>query len=228
MEEDPDKFKAAQEALKKEKEEKKEASPPEQPPAKGGKADPKADKKAAAAQPVEEKKEEPVKEEVVEKEPETPVKHKRQAIDKQTAFLEFKGAAGKKIEDTILLYRKDVKDKRLVTKDLTEKINIGKRLIDKLKSKLDKKEDERKADMKHKDLEFEDEEAVNEEIIDEEELMMLKDMKELKREYRDNFNTLKGYKSELKSLADNIDVSKEQLIYQFENWYTEEFELSQG
>lgn len=65
---------------------------------------------------------------------------------------------------------------------------------------MDKKEDERKADIKHKDLEFDDEEAMNEEIIDEEELMMLKDMKELKREYRDNFNQLKAYKQELKSL----------------------------
>jgi len=102
--------------------------------------------------------------------------------------LEFKDSKGKKIENSILLYRKDVKDKRMLTKDITEKINIGKRLIDKLKSQLDKKEDERRADIKHKDLEFEDEEAVNEEIIDEEELMMLKDMKELKREYRDNFN----------------------------------------
>ena len=73
-------------------------------------------------------------------------------------------------------------------------------------------------------IEFEDEEAPNEEIIDEEELMMLKDMKELKREYRDNFNKLKAYKQELRSLQENIDVSKEQLIFQFENWYNEEFE----
>ena len=119
---------------------------------------------------------------------------KREAIDKQAAYLEFKEGSGKNIEDNVLSYRKDIKDKRVLTKDLTEKINIGKRLIDKLKSQLDKKEDERKADMKHKDLEFEDEEAPNEEIIDEEELMMLKDMKELKREYRDNFNLLKSYK----------------------------------
>jgi hypothetical protein len=40
----------------------------------------------------------------------------------------------------------------------------------------------------------EDEDIPNEEIIDEEELVLLKDMKDLKREYRDNFSKLKGLK----------------------------------
>jgi len=57
---------------------------------------------------------------------------------------------------------------------------------------------------------------------------MLKDMKELKREYRNHFNTLKGYKQELKSLQENVDRSKEQLICTFEEWYNEEFEVLIG
>jgi hypothetical protein len=55
--------------------------------------------------------------------------------------------------------------------------------------------------------------------------MMLKDMKELKREYRENYSQLKTFKQELKSLQENIDASKDQLIYQFETWYDSEFEL---
>jgi hypothetical protein len=48
---------------------------------------------------------------------------------------------------------------------------------------------------------FNDEDEVpNEEIIDEEELVLLKEMKDLKREYRDNFSKLKGLKQELYSL----------------------------
>ncbi len=48
---------------------------------------------------------------------------------------------------------------------------------------------------------FGDEDEVpNEEIIDEEELVLLKEMKDLKREYRDNFSKLKGLKQELYSL----------------------------
>ena len=41
---------------------------------------------------------------------------------------------------------------------------------------------------------FDDDENENEEIIDEEELVMLKDMKDLKREYRESYSQLKGLK----------------------------------
>ena len=48
---------------------------------------------------------------------------------------------------------------------------------------------------------FGDEDEVpNEDIIDEEELVLLKEMKDLKREYRDNVSKLKGLKQELYSL----------------------------
>lgn len=72
------------------------------------------------------------------------VKQKRPAIDKQSAYLEFKSGDGSTIEQGILLARKDMKEKRTQTKDLTQKINRVKNLIDKLKEKLDKKEEERK------------------------------------------------------------------------------------
>ena len=39
-----------------------------------------------------------------------------------------------------------------------------------------------------------DDDVPQEEIIDEEELVLLKEMKDLKREYRDNFSNLKGLK----------------------------------
>ena len=54
-----------------------------------------------------------------------------------------------------------------------------------------------------------DEYANQDEIIDEEELVLLKDMKELKRDYRDNYSKLQGLKKELQSLSENIEVSKE-------------------
>lgn len=45
-----------------------------------------------------------------------------------------------------------------------------------------------------------DEDVEQEEIIDEEELIMLREMKDLKREYRDNFSKLKGVKSDINSI----------------------------
>ena len=45
-----------------------------------------------------------------------------------------------------------------------------------------------------------DDDVPQDEIIDEEELIMLKDMKDLKRDYRDNYSHLKGLKSDLVNL----------------------------
>lgn len=78
---------------------------------------------------------------------------------------------------------------------------------------MDKKEEERKLQSKalKNDLDvdnFEDD-MDNEDIIDEEELIMLREMKDLKRNYRDNFSKLKGVKSDINSLQNNINVSKE-------------------
>jgi len=52
---------------------------------------------------------------------------------------------------------------------------------------------------------FDDDDVPQDEIIDEEELIMLKEMKDLKREYRDNFSKLKGLKSDITNLQNNIN-----------------------
>ena len=92
-----------------------------------------------------------------------------------------------------------------------------------MKAKLDKKEEERKAQNRGRpadlDAYADEDEIPQEDIIDEEELVFLKDLKDMKRDYRDNYSTLKANKSELQNMQAQIDASKEQLIYQFENWY---------
>jgi hypothetical protein len=50
----------------------------------------------------------------------------------------------------------------------------------------------------------------------------------MKRDYRDNYSMLKTNKSELQNMQAQIDASKDQLIYQFENWYAAEFEAGVG
>ena len=78
---------------------------------------------------------------------------------------------------------------------MTDAINKNKKEIDALKDRLDRKEEERKVRMNDEQLQQEDmfEEAA-EEIIDEEELVMLRAMKDLKKNYRDRFNALKEEK----------------------------------
>ena len=49
---------------------------------------------------------------------------------------------------------------------------------------------------------------------------MLRTMKDLKKRYRDSFNVLKEEKMQYSEAQKQIDLIKEQLISQFEQWYT--------
>lgn len=71
--------------------------------------------------------------------------------------------------------------------------------MDNLKIRLDRKEDERKARYNEHELKNEDtfEDQTHEDIIDEEELVMLKSMKDYKKQYRDSFSKLKSLKIDL-------------------------------
>ena len=64
-----------------------------------------------------------------------------------------------------------------------------------------------------------------EEIIDEEELVLRKQMKDMKKLYRDSFGRLKTQKDNYADVLAQIDVVKEHLINDFENWYASEFEV---
>ena len=111
--------------------------------------------------------------------------------------MEYKSTIGKTIEDSILGIRAEIKSKRNVVKDLTNKCNSRKKKIDALQHHIDKKEEERKMDQKAQELDFDDGEGENDIIIDEEELTMLKEQKEAKREYRDTYGQLQAIKREV-------------------------------
>jgi predicted nucleic acid-binding Zn-ribbon protein len=127
---------------------------------------------------------------------------------------------------SIVLWRKDIKAKKEEIKALTFKINMRKKEIDAIQAQLDKKEDERKMGGKRNEFQhFDEEEAEGETIIDEEELKLLKELKDGKRDYRDNYSKLKALKEDLLNVQANIDTTKEMLIIKFENWYQKEFDL---
>lgn len=154
-------------------------------------------------------------------------------VDKQTAYLEFKDGEGKVIQDSILSFRDEIKQKKSETKDLTQQINFTKNSIDSMNIRLEKKEDERKLQTKNMKNEmayevFGEEDVPQEDIIDEEELIMLRELKDLKRDYRDNFGKLKSMKSDLNVLVMNVNTAKENLIVKFETWYREEFDIPVG
>ena len=68
-----------------------------------------------------------------------------------------------------------------------------------------------------------DDENINE-VIDEEELVKLKEIKELKKQYRVAYKELKELRAEAKYTQTGIDNNKETLIKKFEEWYEDNFE----
>ena len=62
------------------------------------------------------------------------------------------------------------------------------------------------------------------EVIDEEELHRLRELKDLKRQYRTTFGELKELQKETKYTQTNIDNQKQKLIADFEEWYADTFE----
>lgn len=70
-----------------------------------------------------------------------------------------------------------------------------KKQIDELKMRIDRKENERKLRFQNDQMKADDEFGeAPEEIIDEEELVLLRQMKDAKKAYRDSFSQLKSYK----------------------------------
>ena len=155
----------------------------------------------------------------------------RPAIDKQAAFLEFKGLeseSGPQHENTIRECRAAMKETRGLIRQTTEKCNAIKSQIDKLKDALDAITQEKKQQhmmqaglSKGAFLDHDDEPA--EDIIDEQELFKLKEMKELKRQYRAAFTELKELKNEASYNQKCIDNAKTQLVQDFEIWYADNF-----
>ena len=126
------------------------------------------------------------------------MRQKREAIDKQQAFIEFKQSEqGEGFEKNIRERRATLRQKRGEIKDVTDELNVRKSDIDELKGRLDRKEEERKLRVKDEAMRADDMfEDQAEEIIDEEELVMLRNMKDLKKIYREQFSKLKNAKEE--------------------------------
>jgi kinesin family protein 6/9 len=112
-----------------------------------------------------------------------------------------------------------MKDKKQHIKMLTQVINTTKVEMDKVKERLDAKGEEKKAQLKN-GADFQgdfDDDIMGgganggqiEEIIDEEELMLLKEMKDLKKNYRENYDKLKNLKVEVNDIQGNIDSMKQ-------------------
>ncbi len=163
---------------------------------------------------------------------------RRAAIDKQTAFKEFKTTESAiAIEQEIIECRKRIKTKRGELANKTETVNTVKTEIDRVKGFLDIKNEEKTRNALTQSMNpgftshadgFEDPAGENAEIIDEEELQRLRELKDLKRQYRQTYSELRELQKETKYTQQAIDNQKQKLISAFEDWYADTFEDDSG
>ena len=156
---------------------------------------------------------------------------KREKIEKNVAFAEYKQTdEAKALEETIIQCRRDLTGNREELKRKTETINVIKGEIDQAKTFLEGKAAKKQLEAFHASKDpgfstgFEDSPDPRPEMIDEEELTVIKQLKDLKRNYRENFNAIKELKGAINYSQQAIDNSKQQLVRDFEIWYDETFE----
>ena len=138
------------------------------------------------------------------------------------------------VEQEILQSRQRLKSTRTDLATKTETVNAIKSEIDQVKSFLDLKTEEKNKNALQASLHpgitshtdgFEESGAAEQaEIIDEDELQRLRELKELKKQYRENFVELKELQKEIRFTQQAIDSQKSKLIGDFEEWYSETFE----
>ena len=131
-------------------------------------------------------------------------------IDKNQAFMEFKNGDGKEIDHNLNQNKEDYKDRKTKLKNVTKEVNNIKKKIDECKAMVDRIRLERVDN---------DEEGV----IDEEEFAFIKKLKDFKKLYRANFESMRALKDELNIINQNIEFAKENLISEFEIWYEKKF-----
>ncbi|XP_050798452.1 kinesin-like protein KIF9 isoform X3 [Gopherus flavomarginatus] len=135
---------------------------------------------------------------------------------KLVAFEEFKNERGSEINRIFKENKAILSDRKKKASEITRRLNLIKQEMDITKEALGAQKKERE----------EQGEYVNEEgqiIIDEEEFLLVMKLKDLKKQYRSDFDELRDLKAEVQYCQHLVDQCRNRLISEFEIWYNESF-----
>ncbi|XP_073190968.1 kinesin-like protein KIF9 isoform X3 [Lepidochelys kempii] len=135
---------------------------------------------------------------------------------KLVAFEEFKNERGSEINRIFKENKAILSDRKKKASEITHRLNLIKQEMDITKGALGAQKKERE----------EQGEYVNEEgqiIIDEEEFLLVMKLKDLKKQYRSDFDELRDLKAEVQYCQHLVDQCRNRLISEFEIWYNESF-----
>ncbi|XP_069501891.1 kinesin-like protein KIF9 [Ambystoma mexicanum] len=135
---------------------------------------------------------------------------------KIAAFEDFKNDRGSEINRIFKDNKAILVDRKAKMKEITQTINIIKHEIDNTKETLSVKTQERESQG-----EYISEEGQT--IIDEEEFNLIVRLKDLKKQYRAEYDELRDLKAEIQYCERLVDQCRKRLLTEFDVWYTESF-----
>ncbi|XP_023828090.1 kinesin-like protein KIF9 isoform X2 [Salvelinus sp. IW2-2015] len=137
---------------------------------------------------------------------------------KAEAFEDFKAERGSEINRILKENKVVLLERRARLRELTEGVNTAKREIDSTSTALHQWRDKRQSQGQ-----FVSAEGVP--VLDEAELSLALHLRELKTQYRQQYEELRGTKAEVSYCQHLVDQCRTRLLTEFESWYNESFLL---
>uniref|UniRef100_A0A2K5QFR6 Kinesin-like protein n=1 Tax=Cebus imitator TaxID=2715852 RepID=A0A2K5QFR6_CEBIM len=134
---------------------------------------------------------------------------------KPVAFEEFKNERGSEINRIFKENKSILNERRKRASETTQRINAIKREIDVTKEALNFQKS-----LREKQGEYENKGLM---IIDEEEFLLILKLKDLKKQYRSEYQDLRDLRAEIQYCQHLVDQCRHRLLMEFDIWYNESF-----
>uniref|UniRef100_A0A2K6V656 Kinesin-like protein n=1 Tax=Saimiri boliviensis boliviensis TaxID=39432 RepID=A0A2K6V656_SAIBB len=134
---------------------------------------------------------------------------------KPVAFEEFKNERGSEINRIFKENKSILNERRKRASETTQRINAIKQEIDVTKEALNFQKS-----LREKQGEYENKGLM---IIDEEEFLLILKLKDLKKQYRSEYQDLRDLRAEIQYCQHLVDQCRHRLLMEFDIWYNESF-----
>lgn len=134
---------------------------------------------------------------------------------KPVAFEEFKNERGSEINRIFKENKSILNERRRRASEITQRINAIKQEIDVTKEALNFQKS-----LREKQGEYENKGLM---IIDEEEFLLILKLKDLKKQYRNEYQDLRDLRAEIQYCQRLVDECRHRLLMEFDIWYNESF-----
>nr|KAF6474603.1 kinesin family member 9 [Rousettus aegyptiacus] len=134
---------------------------------------------------------------------------------KPAAFEDFKNERGSEINRIFKENKSILNERRKRASETTQRINDIKREIDVTKEALNFQKS-----LREKQGEYENKGLM---IIDEEEFLLILKLKDLKKQYRTEYQDLRDLRAEIQYCQNLVDQCRNRLLTEFDIWYNESF-----